>query len=155
MEDLSRITVLARREIEAGVTGPLIRAFIDELGRDRALEVVRRTIDRLAEQSGRDLAEKMGGTSLLDLARGMEAWSAGGAMECHVLELTERAFDYDVTRCRYVDMYQRLGLLDLGPILSCGRDFKLLRGFNPAFRMTRTKTLMEGGDCCDFRIRLA
>jgi len=155
VEDLGRITVLARREIEAGVTGPLIRAFIQELGRDRALAVVRKAIDELAFKAGRELKETLGRNTLLDFARGMEAWRAGGALEYQVLELSETAYDYVVTRCRYVDMYRRLDLLDLGPVLSCGRDFKLVEGFNPAFRMTRTKTLMEGGDCCDFRIRVA
>jgi len=37
-------------------------------------------------------------------------------------------------------------------ILSCGRDFELISGFNPKMRLTRTKTIMEGCDCCDFRI---
>jgi len=34
--DLSQINILTRLEIEARIAGPLIRAFIDELGRDKA-----------------------------------------------------------------------------------------------------------------------
>ena len=33
--DLSRIDILTRREIEARIAGPLIRAFTDEIGQDR------------------------------------------------------------------------------------------------------------------------
>ena len=42
---------------------------------------------------------------------------------------------------------------DLGASLSCQRDFSLVEGFNPAIRLTRTQTLMEGAPFCDFRFR--
>ena len=46
---------------------------------------------------------------------------------------------------------RRLGLEDLGPILSCGRDGAMIEGFNPAIDFRRTQTLMEGAAYCDFR----
>jgi len=50
-------------------------------------------------------------------------------------------------------MYRRLGLTDLGPILSCSRDSAMIEGFNPSIALTRTQTLMEGATHCDFRYR--
>ena len=52
---------------------------------------------------------------------------------------------------RWVD--RRLGLEDLGPILSCGRDGAMIEGFNPAIAFTRTQTIMQGAPHCDFRYR--
>jgi hypothetical protein len=50
-------------------------------------------------------------------------------------------------------MYRRLGLEELGPILSCGRDGAMIDGFNPQIDFERTQTLMEGASHCDFRYR--
>jgi hypothetical protein len=59
--------------------------------------------------------------------------------------------EFDVTRCRYADMYRELGIAELGAVLSCNRDGAFCSGFNPGIRLTRTKTIMAGDDHCDFR----
>ena len=43
---------------------------------------------------------------------------------------------------------------DLGHLLSCGRDYALVQGFNPDITFKRTQTIMEGADFCDFRFSL-
>ena len=50
--DLSKIGILTRREIEARIAGPLIKAFIQETGEARALEIVEKVIVSLAKESG-------------------------------------------------------------------------------------------------------
>jgi hypothetical protein len=50
-------------------------------------------------------------------------------------------------------MYRRLGLADLGGLLSCSRDAALIDGFNPSIAFARTQTIMEGAPHCDFRYR--
>ena len=57
-------------------------------------------------------------------------------------------------RCRYAELYQRLGMHDLGYCLSCSRDPAFARGFNPRLTLTRTRTIMEGAYSCDFLSRL-
>jgi fumarate reductase iron-sulfur subunit len=149
------IDILDRRKIEAQIAGPLIKAFIEEFGEEKALAVVRKVIGRLARQSGMDLAKALGGNTMADLARGLTAWAKGDAYEMEVISLSETGYIYNITRCRYAEMYKEIGLADLGVILSCGRDFELISGFNPKMKLTRTKTIMEGHDCCDFRITLS
>jgi hypothetical protein len=58
--------------------------------------------------------------------------------------------EFDVTRCRYAEMYRSLGIGELGAILSCSRDAALIEGLNPTFDLTRTHTIMDGASCCDF-----
>jgi hypothetical protein len=72
-----------------------------------------------------------------------------------VLEQSPERLSFNVTRCRYAEMYRALGLADLGASLSCQRDFALAQGFNPAIELTRTQTIMGGAPFCDFRFRLA
>ena len=148
------ISILDRRKIEAQIAGPLIKAFIEEIGEDKALALVRSVIGKLARQSGMDLAKALGGNTMADLARGLTAWAKGDAYEMEGITLSATEYVYNITRCRYAEMYKAIGMADLGVILSCGRDFELISGFNPKMKLTRTKTIMEGCDCCDFRIKL-
>lgn len=150
--DASQISILVRREIEAGIAGPLIRAFINELGSKKALAVVRQVITSLAREAGGSLAKHMGSNSIADFAKGLSAWAVGDAYEMEVLELSENKYFFNMKRCRYADKYKELGMLDLGVVLSCDRDFALVEGFNPMMKLVRTKTIMEGYDHCDFRI---
>jgi hypothetical protein len=153
--DLNEVGVLRRREIEACILGPMLDAFAAEFGRERVLEVARRVIVEVARQQGRELAGRLGAEDLGTFAAAIEPWTRDGALEIEVLERTDRAFDFNVTRCRYAEMYRALGIPELGALLSCNRDFALGGGFNPRLRLTRTQTIMAGAACCDFRYRLA
>ena len=145
------IGILTRREIEARILAPILQAMSDEFGRVRVLEVAREVIIKIAHQQGIELGESMGGCTLAHFAASMEAWKNGGAIEMEVLEQSEDIFSFNITRCRYAEMYQALGIPELGALLSCNRDFALIDGFNPHVELTRTQTIMEGASYCDFR----
>lgn len=148
-----RLPLLQQREIEARVVGPVVRAFAEEVGHDRAVEVVAGVIRRLAREGGADLARALGESSLEAFARSLDRWREGGALEIDILEQSPERLSFNVTRCRYAEMYRALGLADLGASLSCQRDFALAQGFNPEIALTRTQTIMEGAPFCDFRFR--
>src|SRR6185312_9202283 len=150
-----RLPLLQQREIEARIVGPLIRAFADEVGRERALEIVAGVIRGLAREGGADLARSLGERTLEAFAQSLGRWRENGALEIDVLEQSPEWLSFNVTRCRYAEMYRALGLADLGGSLSCQRDFALAEGFNPAIELTRTQTIMGGAPFCDFRFRLA
>ena len=147
------LPLLQQREIEANVIAPLVRAFTAEVGEVRAREILAATVRELARQAGCAAAEAVGGNDLAHLRPVVERWRAGGALELDVLRDDADALEFNVTRCRYAEMYHRLGLADLGPLLSCNRDAAMIEGFNPAIEFRRTQTIMEGATHCDFRYR--
>jgi len=147
------ISVLEQRRIEAGVLKPLVRAFEAELGRERAREILAEVIKGLAREKGAAMAKEAGGNSLGVYATLKEPWVRNGALEFTVLTEEEDAYDFNVTRCRYAEMYREMGLEDLGFYLSCNRDGTLIEGFNPGLELTRTQTIMQGAAFCDFRYR--
>lgn len=153
-DTLNEIGVLKRREIEARILAPVIEALGAEFGRARVIDIVRRVIVDIARRQGRALAERMGGSSISHFANGKEPWTRGDALQIEELGTTTTTYDFNVTRCRYAEMYRALGIPELGAILSCGRDGALGEGFNPALKLTRTQTIMEGETHCDFRYRL-
>ena len=150
-DQLNDIGVLKRREIEARILAPLLEALGEEFGREHVLEVTRQTIARIAREQGIALAEQMEGNALRHFADSMEAWKIDDAMQVQVLEQGDKRFSFNVTRCRYAEMYRALGIPELGTLLSCSRDFTLVEGFNPEIELKRTQTIMEGAPYCDFR----
>lgn len=147
------IPLLQQREIEANVIAPLLRAFAAEVGEDRAREIVAGVIRDLAQQGGCAAAVAVGGNDLTHLKAVVERWRGGGALELTVLRDDAEALEFNVTRCRYAELYRRLGLAELGAILSCNRDAAMIEGFNPGISFERTQTLLGGATHCDFRYR--
>ena len=153
MAEEPKPSLLQRREIEARIVGPLVRAFAAEFGEAPTLAVLRTTIESLARQGGAEMARSLGDASLSAFAGTLKHWCEGGALELDLLEQSPDRLDFNVTRCRYAELYRALGMADLGGTLSCARDFALASGFNPAIRLARTQTIMEGASHCDFRFR--
>jgi hypothetical protein len=148
---LNELGVLKRREIEARILAPLLEALGEAFDREHVLEVTHQTISRIAREQGAALVEQMGGCTLKHFADSMEAWKKDDAMHMQVLEQNGEHFSFNVTRCRYAEMYHALGIPELGALLSCSRDFTLIDGFNPEIELKRTQTIMEGAPYCDFR----
>ena len=71
-----------------------------------------------------------------------------------MIEQTPTSFHFNVTRCRYSEMYREMGLGHIGHLLSCNRDGTFCTGFNPAITLERTQTIMSGCAHCDFRYGL-
>jgi fumarate reductase iron-sulfur subunit len=152
--DLSQVSILARREIEARILMPVLNAFIKEYGKEQTVKLVDPVIQDLAKEGGVQLAKALGGNTIAHFAKGLSLWTREDALRMDVIEQTEKKFAFNVTRCRYADMYKELGVQDYGALLSCGRDAALIVGFNPKIKFTRTQTIMSGAPYCDFRYDL-
>ncbi len=148
----SEISLLKRREIQAPVSARLLRGFIDEIGYERAMQVALAAIQEDATLAGKAMAEKYGGNGVKELARVLkEVWAEEDALEFTILEETDDRLSFDVRRCRYAEMYERLGVKEFGGCLSCSRDATFIKGFNARMKLIRTQTIMEGAPTCDFR----
>ena len=78
-------------------------------------------------------------------------WTREDALQVKILEQSPKRVFFIVTRCRYAEMYQDLGIRDLGFLFSCNRDGALVQDFNSKIKFTRTQTIMAGAPFCDFR----
>ena len=154
-DDLNaKIGVLTRREIEARILTPVIDALGESFGPEAVLSVVQSTIVKIAREQGADLSNLMGNNSLHHFFETLQFWTRDDALKIEVIEASEDVLSFNVTRCRYAELYDSLGIRDIGTKFSCARDFALIEGFNPDLTLTRTQTIMEGAPICDFRYRL-
>jgi len=113
----------------------LVREFTVETTRNRleAAELERRDLDTVMEILWDQMVE---GT------------------EFEVKERSNRALRLRVTKCLFADEMRRLGAADIGDAFYCAYDFGFCEGLNPSIRFTRTKTLMDGDDCCNHTYEL-
>ena len=115
--------------------------------------VIWEAVAEAAEEAGRAEAARLGRADLRAFAEILPNWSKGGALEMEMIESSDSVLDYDVTKCRYAEMYREMGLADIGFLLSCGRDGAFMKGFAPEVEMRRSGTIMTGSKRCDFRYR--
>ncbi len=153
VDRLNAVGVLTRREIEARILAPIIDALGQRFGRDEVVAIVREVIAGIARDQGQALAEARGDASLSSFGQTLGPWTTDDALRLRVIQESPAQFDFDVTRCRYAEMYRALGIPELGEVLSCQRDGALIEGFNSDVTLTRTQTIMQGAACCDFRYR--
>ena len=146
-----RIGVLARREVEARILAPVIEALGKQFGREEVIAIVRDTIIRIAQEQGAALVETMGGNSAAHFLDSLQYWTKDNALEIELVENSPQKLSFNVTRCRYAEMYRALGVPELGAVFSCNRDFALVDGFNANATLTRTQTIMQGAPYCNFR----
>ena len=150
------LPIIELRRIEANIIRPIFEEMVTELGEEPARRILGRAIRRNAVEQGRRLAEESDGPAgIAEFARLMERWKANDALRVDVLDLSDERFDFNVTRCRYAEMYREMGLGEIGPLLSCNRDGALCEGYDPRLELTRTQTIMQGASHCDFRYQLA
>ena len=144
------IGVLARRETEARLMAPLIDALSDAFGREKVLAVIRDTVIKIAHSQGQALAARHGVSSdgFLD---SLAAWRQDDALEIDIVNHTPTQLDFNVTRCRYAEMYKALGMEEYGAVLSCNRDLAVIDGFDNRVELERAQTIMGGASCCTFR----
>ncbi len=147
-------TLLERRRIEAEFAKAVLEEMVPEMGEAKALDLLGSVARKLAHAMGRQLAEKDGDTDLASFAANLSVWSEGGAQEIEPREATDTTVAFDVTRCRYAEMYREIGAEKLGAALSCNRDGALCEGYDSRITMDRDETIMNGHARCNFRFTL-
>ena len=68
-----------------------------------------------------------------------------------IVEHTEKVLEKKYTECLFAKTFREANASDIGYAIHCYSDFGFVEGFNPKIRLIRTKTLMQGDDCCNFR----
>lgn len=153
MED---IPIIVKRRLQAEVIGPVFDEMVTQLGRQQAEDILGSAIRNAAIAEGRHYASTMASPdhspmrNFIDL---FDKWKAGDALEVDILHESDDRFDFNVTRCRYAEMYQEMDLGQIGHLLSCLRDGTFCQGFDDRITLQRDQTIMEGASCCTFRYR--
>ncbi|AQZ53658.1 L-2-amino-thiazoline-4-carboxylic acid hydrolase [Martelella mediterranea] len=152
MSEQRRIPIIEQRRIEANVLASVYQELKARRGEGEARSVIGDAVTRAAIRQGESFAGELDHPAdFADFSAILPNWTAGGALEMTVLEAGPETLSFNVTRCRYAEMYRAMGLGDIGDLLSCNRDGAFCEGFNPKMKLRRTQTIMSGASHCDFR----
>ncbi|MBF6029208.1 L-2-amino-thiazoline-4-carboxylic acid hydrolase [Pseudomonas sp. P115] len=145
--------ILARRRIEAEIIKPIYEILKREQGKDFAAAVIGEAVGNAAIQAGKHFASLEANADLKSFVELQVLWEKDDALKVEIIASDAEHYDYDVKRCRYAEMYNEMGLGEIGHLLSCNRDELFIVGYNPDIELTRTQTIMGGDHRCDFRYR--
>ena len=150
-----QLPILERRRIEAMILKNVHQVIEERSGTAEADAVLGEAVTRSAIDQGKSFADELGRTpDLQDFADILPLWTHGGSLEIETLNASKDQLEFNVTRCRYAEMYREMGLGRIGHLLSCNRDGDFCIGYNPDMELTRTQTIMSGASHCDFRYKL-
>jgi hypothetical protein len=126
-----------RRDLGDPETIRLLNLNSDEMGRARGQMQAERSPDNSFE-------------SFVSLFRQMV--DSGESLTGEVVEDTESTLELRVTECLWEMVFREAGLAgEIGHAAVCNMDYAWPSAFNPDFKMERSKTLMQGHDCCNHR----
>jgi hypothetical protein len=150
---MDQMPILTRRRIEAAFAKEVYAEMKAELGEEQARRILSNAVIKMAKSAAAEYASRApeGRTSLDSFRAILPFWTAEDALHIEVLKSTETELHFNVTRCRYAEMYRSMGLADLGGVLSCNRDGAFCDGYDPRLKLSRSQTLMQGALHCDFR----
>ncbi len=123
-----------------------VRAIQAKYG-DEGVETIHQVFKEHAMERGRKMAREADTGTLSAFCSALEA-GCTGSHEWLKLEDTEKRQSYRFTRCMWAEIFNELDARDIG-FWWCEGDGPMSSAFSSAIGFQRTKTLMEGNDCCD------
>ena len=138
---------LQKRVAQYEMMAFIVKEFIAELGKEKALAVVKRALEKLQVQTAKQWAQKAGGNSLKHLAEFLSKQAAElGTLE--ILDVTDKQIVTKIHRCVGFEAMDHLGIADVCRVY-CDTDDLLIKTFNPNLKLIRTKTIAAGDGYCD------
>ena len=132
---------------------PLLKTLANDIGQDKFIAMLKKASSEGAERGAKEETKNL---PKRDLATFLAGFKADPYFWKHVLtyefvEETEKAAEIKVTECLWAKTFREADAADIGYATICHGDYAAATAFNPKMKMIRTKTLMQGNDCCNHR----
>jgi hypothetical protein len=151
MSGAQTMAMLEKRRIEAAMLKHVYETLKASHGAEMAKKAIAEAVRKSAMEQAGELAKAAGGQTSLDtFIERQEPWLRGDALTIDVVEKSDSRYRYNVTRCKYAEMYRDMGLAEIGHLLSCQRDGTFCEGYDNRIKLKRTQTIMQGASHCDF-----
>ena len=139
---MARISSLEAVKIQARVIIPIVKKLEQELGVDRAHSIVGDTLaDTWADYTA---TRHQAGT------HPGKAGESGFPVQELIVTNTEDEYAVNMTQCDFADYFRGIGEPEIGALMTCGVDFAVERRMRPDWLFSRSQTLMQGAEHCDF-----
>jgi hypothetical protein len=140
---------------------PMMKELAAQIGREKLVGMVKEATGIYWSQRARNYAQRLQKKDLdaflswefdlpiEDADRRKRFWSH--VLTSQRIEATPKSYEMKVTECLSAQTFREANEADLGFATLCYADEAMAAAFDQRLKLTRTKTLMNGDDCCHFR----
>jgi hypothetical protein len=117
--------------------------------------MLKKASSEFAAQEARDRARNFPKTTLaafLDAPRKYETDSLQkNTQTIRIIEYRAKTVEIKVTECLSAKTFRDANAADIGYACLCYANYAASQAFNPKIKLIRSKTLMQGDNCCNHR----
>ena len=129
-----------------------IKTLQDELDEKELLSLLNTHSAKVGKRIGSRQAENSPDTKFATFTQTFRPPRMERSLTLEITEDNDKVFELNVTECIWAKVFRDAGLGgEVGHAAICNMDYYWPPAFNPDFKMERTKTLMQGHDCCNHR----
>lgn len=137
-----------------GMTVDVYRLLEDEVGKQEALKRISELSSERTKESLRRILESEEINDLEDFIqvykKQLDSELFKNTLSYDIKKESDEMFKMNIDRCIRAKIFRELDAQEIGYEVACRPDFEVLSVFHPDLKLKRTKTLMEGDECCDF-----
>jgi hypothetical protein len=132
---------------------PAMKAMGAEMGREKLVEMLTRAYSDAASERVHEQLKRNPANDLVTYTEDLRHPNPlfRHALTFRLLEDTPTAVEARVTECLWANTFCSANAADIGYACLCHSEFAAVPAFNPKMRLTFTKTLMQGHECCNPR----
>ena len=118
------------------------------LGREKLIQLIKNGIDNIKLRGAKnDPNFKL--SDFGNYIKNSEYFN--NALTFEIIENTDELFEVKITECLWSKTFRERNAEDIGYATLCHGDFSDAKAMHPKLHLERTKTLMQGFDCCHQR----
>jgi hypothetical protein len=132
---------------------PLMLVLANAIGREKFVEALKKGSSDAAALGIRNAAKSLPKRDLAAFVTPLKNpdhfWK--NVLTFSIVEDTPKVFEIKVTECLWAKTFRGMNAADIGFATVCFPDYASASAFSPTLKMVRSKTLMQGHDCCNPR----
>ncbi len=129
----------------------ILKQMEKDLGKQRLLELLKKASYAENVALGKRLSSRIDSMRTFAGPFRDDTSRVGQTIVREIIEDSDTAFEMKITECLTEVVFRKADALELGYACVCHADFGLPEGMDLDIKLIRTKTLMQGHDCCNHR----
>ncbi|MEM2914046.1 MAG: L-2-amino-thiazoline-4-carboxylic acid hydrolase [Candidatus Bathyarchaeia archaeon] len=124
------------------------------VGRERAFEIIGKANERALIELAEEQVDALGGFKNFEdykvfFRKALTSPFLSCIVRGSIAKETPKEIAAHITDCLWHKTFRKLNATDLGYVVCCQPDFAVASHYHPKIKMKRTKTLMQGDECCN------
>jgi hypothetical protein len=131
---------------------PLMEKISNSMGADKFIEMLKEASSEVGAEKMKRMTQSLPKRDLAAMAVYMKLNPLfQKALTYEIVEESESALEVKITECLWAKTFREADASDIGYAAICYPDFAMASAYNPNIKLSRTKTLMQGHECCNHK----